>query len=408
MKPNSFVALWLSSLAALVLSAVEGCAPAIAAPTPTALNATAPISSPATAMPEPTQTLPPSFLRFGASEWKTNFNKSTVPLSEIISGGPPKDGIPALDDPQFISVAEADKTYSDNEPVVVYQNNRDARAYPLQILIWHEIVNDTVGGKPVTITFCPLCNTSIVFDRTVAGQVTTFGTTGRLRFSDLVMYDRTTETWWQQATGEAIIGDLAGKQLTMLSSQVIAWSDFKTRFPDGKALSQNTGYARAYGANPYAAYDNPGSVPFLYRGPATPKPLNQTDYVVTLLIEKTAIAYPYRVLAQERVVNDSVAGQALVVIWKGGTASALDAPVISQSRDIGATGVFSRQLQNRVLTFILDGDKIKDQETGSTWNIFGEAMDGALKGQTLTPMVHGNHFWFAWAAFQPETKVYGK
>jgi len=387
-----------------VFTILCACAPAAQlAPTPMS-----PASAPATAAPAPRITIAPTDERvpFNTAEWKTNFSKRTIPLGEILSGGPPKDGIPALDDPKFVSVSDAAKWISDNEPVVLYQNNNDARAYPLQILMWHEIVNDTVGGKPVSITFCPLCNTSIVFDRVIAGQATTFGTTGKLRFSDLVMYDRASETWWQQATGDALIGERVGMTLTMLSSQVISFGDFKARFSNGKVLSQDTGYGRSYGSNPYTAYDSPGNFPFLYRGPDTPKTLQMTDYVVTILIEKIAKAYPYRVLAQKRVINDTVANQDLVVIWKGGTSSALDAPAISKGRDIGATGVFNRKLGTRTLTFIADGSAFKDQETGSTWNLFGEAMDGALKGSQLTPIVHGNHFWFAWFAFSPDTRVY--
>ncbi len=390
---------------------LAACAPvAQPAPTPTTTASPAVTAAPtASSVPQPQVTVAPTEerVRFNTAGWKTNFNKRTVSLSDILSGGPPKDGIPAIDEPQFMTVQLAGGLY-ENEPVVFLQHEKDVRAYPLQILIWHEIVNDTVDGKPVAITFCPLCNTSIVFDRVVAGEATTFGTTGHLRFSDLVMYDRATESWWQQATGEALVGERAGMKLTFLPSQVISFGDFKARFPDGKVLSTDTGYGRTYGLNPYAGYDDPSSIPFLYRGPDTPKTLRAMDYVVTLLIGDTAMAYPYNTLAQKRVVNDTVARQDLVVIWKGGTSSALDSPAISKGRDIGATGVFSRKLDKRTLTFQLDGDKIKDKETGSTWNVFGEAIDGALKGQKLEPLVHGNHFWFAWAAFRPDTGVSGE
>ena len=128
------------------------------------------------------------------SQFSTDFSKHSVPYSEILSGGPPKDGIPAIDDPKFVSVEEADEWLKPQEPVVLVQVGDDARAYPIQILMWHEIVNDTVGGVPVTVTFCPLCNTGVAFERTFEGQVLDFGTTGRLRFSNLIMYDRQTVT----------------------------------------------------------------------------------------------------------------------------------------------------------------------------------------------------------------------
>ena len=148
---------------------------------------------------------------FSTWGWKTNFEKHSVPYEEILSGGPPKDGIPAVDNPKFVSQKEADKWLKNIEPVVVVEHKGEARAYPLQILTWHEIVNDQLNGLPVSVTFCPLCNAAIAFDRRLDGRLLDFGTTGKLRNSDLVMYDRQTESWWQQFTGEAIIGDPARK-----------------------------------------------------------------------------------------------------------------------------------------------------------------------------------------------------
>lgn len=197
--------------------------------------------------------------------WKTDFGRHTVPLSEIKPGGPPKDGIPPIDRPHFVTVAEADSFLAPGEPVMTVALNGEARAYPLQILLWHEIVNDTVGGTPVVVTYCPLCNTAIAFRRTLEGEVLDFGTTGNLRHSDLVMYDRQSESWWQQATGEAIVGIHAGKRLQFLPASLLAYRDFKAAHPDGKVLSRDTGYERDYGSNPYADYDT--TAPFLYRGP---------------------------------------------------------------------------------------------------------------------------------------------
>ena len=193
-------------------------------------------------------------------EWpETDFARHSVPYHEIISGGPPKDGIPSIDDPAFVPVAEAE--LADNEPVIGVVIDGDARAYPLRILIWHEIVNDVVGGVPVAVTYCPLCNTGIVFDRRVADRVLEFGTTGKLRNSDLVMYDRTTESWWQQFLGEAIVGELTGTRLTMLPSRLESFANFKERAPDGRVQVRGRQLRRAYGANPYAGYDSaPGAV----------------------------------------------------------------------------------------------------------------------------------------------------
>ena len=175
---------------------------------------------------------------FSTGGWSTNFDRRLVEWEEILSGGPPKDGIPSVDDPTFESVGDASDWLTDRDPVIFFEHNDDIRAYPLAILIWHEIVNDEVGGMPVAVTFCPLCNASIVFDATIDGVVHEFGTTGRLRNSDLIMYDRVTESWWQQFTGEAIVGDYTGRQLTFLASQVISCGDFAAEFPDDQVMAR--------------------------------------------------------------------------------------------------------------------------------------------------------------------------
>ena len=178
--------------------------------------------------------------------WETDFSRHTVPYGEILSGGPPRDGIPPLDDPKFTTAKDASAWLGDQEPVIAFELNDDARAYPLQILTWHEIVNDLVGGVPVSATFCPLCNAAIVFDRRLDGTVYDFGTSGNLRNSDLIMWDRQTESWWQQFTGQGIVGELAGKKLTMLTASIISFSDFRAASPDGKVLSRDTGFSRPY------------------------------------------------------------------------------------------------------------------------------------------------------------------
>lgn len=342
---------------------------------------------------------------FDASEWKTDFKKHSVPLSEIISGGPPKDGIPAIDKPSFDSVDAAAKWLKRKEPVIVFVQSRDARAYPLQILIWHEIVNDTVGGMPVTITFCPLCNTAIAFDRRLEGRMLDFGTTGKLRFSDLVMYDRQTESWWQQVTGEAIVGELTGKRLKFLPAQIISWETFRANFPGGKVLNRNTGHVRSYGQNPYIGYDNINASPFLYSGPRDAR-IRPMERVVTVSLGAEDVAYPFSALEKVQVVNDTVGGTAIVVMYVKGVTSALDGSSIADSRDIGTSAVFARRLDGKVLTFKADRDRIVDGQSGSTWNILGQATAGALKGKQLTRVVSGQHFWFAWAVFKPKTRVY--
>lgn len=354
----------------------------------------------------PTQSvrlLPPQAPPFDTFGWQTDFSRRIIAWDEILSGGPPKDGIPAVDDPAFTDVAAAREYLSPRDPVILFAYNDDVRAYPLAILIWHEIVNDTVGGKPVTITFCPLCNASIVFARTFAGQVLDFGTTGRLRNSDLIMYDRQTESWWQQFNGQGLIGRYAGERLTFLGSQVISFGDFAREFPQGKVL-QIPNVSRDYGSNPYVKYDS--GEPFLYNGEVDAR-LPATERVVGIEISGTVKAYAFQQLSAVQVINDEVAGQPLVVFHKAGTASALDAREISQGKDVGSATVYSRRLDEQVLTFAATGDgTFRDQETGSTWNLLGKATAGKLAGTQLTQVLAFDHFWFAWSAFYPETGLY--
>lgn len=345
-----------------------------------------------------------------AREFRTDFSRTIISYDEVLSGGPPKDGIPAIDAPQFVRVDEADEWLEAVEPIVRVQVGDDARAYPLQMLTWHEIVNDTVGDLPLTITFCPLCNTAIVFERTVDGQVLDFGTTGRLRFSNLIMYDRQTETWWQQATGEALAGELTGAQLAFYPGEIIAWEDFQASHPDGQVLSRETGYNRNYGRNPYLGYDDVSNTPFAYQGPPTPDALLPMARILAVELHGDVVAYPYETLQAVGVVNDTVgtSGETseIVVFWEAGTASALDAGSIAEGRDVGTANAYRRVLDGQTLTFVQEGDAFVDEQTGTTWNARGRAVEGDLAGATLEPVVAVNHFWFSWAAFKPDTRIY--
>jgi hypothetical protein len=342
---------------------------------------------------------------FSTRGWKTDFSKHSVPLSDIMSGGPPKDGIPAIDDPKFVSVGEADRWLGDREPVIIFEHDGEVRAYPWQILIWHEIVNDEVGGLPVSITYCPLCNTAIAFDRRFAGQVLDFGTTGKLRHSDLVMYDRQTETWWQQATGEGIVGEFTGRTLTFLAAPTVAWADFKTRYPDGAVLSRETGHSRSYGRSPYDGYDT--GRPFLFDGRPDGR-LPVMARVVVVKVGDAAVVYPVSTLAEEVAVNHEVDGIPVAVFYQAGTASAVDARTINEGRDVGSAVAYLRTVDGQTLTFRRDGDGFVDVETGTRWTFLGEAVSGALKGLWLERAVSYTPFWFAWAAFAPDTPIYGR
>lgn len=258
-------------------------------------------------------------------EWpQTDFSRATVDLSEIISGGPMKDGIPSIDDPKFLAVDEVDDLAT-REPVLSLVIADDARAYPLRVMMWHEIVNDMVAGTPVTVTYCPLCNTGIVFDRRLDGRTLDFGTTGNLRHSDLVMYDRQTESWWQQFGGQAIVGELAGRSLRMLPSRLESWESFRKRAPKGRVLVPNDPRSRAYGSNPYVGYDQ-ADRPFLFSG-ALPDKVPAMMRVVAVGNE----AWTLPLVRAKRIIR---AGD-LSIGWQPGQASALDSADITKGADVG-------------------------------------------------------------------------
>lgn len=342
-------------------------------------------------------------IQFQTRFWpETDFCTHSVDYGEIFSGGPPPDGIPSIDEPVFESIAEGDAWLGDDWPVMIFELNGEVRAYPLAILVWHEIVNDQFSGQPIVITFCPLCNSTIAFSAELEdGTALEFGTTGNLRNSDLVMYDRTTFSWWQQFTGEAIVGELTGTVLEFLPSQIISWADFKANYSPARVLSRQTGYGRSYGSNPYAFLNDPNTPPvFPVDGYGADLPASER--VVSLSIEGTHIAFPFSTLREIRVVNEEIGGQPLVVFWKPGTRTTYG----NSDQDVGASGVFSRRLGDRLLTFETDGSGFRDLETGSLWTITGEAVEGELQGSTLERLVSGEHFWFSWSVFRPETLIW--
>jgi hypothetical protein len=348
----------------------------------------------------------------GSDEWRTDFGRHSVPLSEIVSGGPQKDGIPAIDHPRFESAAQAGEWLDDRHPVMIVEAGDAAKAYPLGILIWHEIVNDEVGGRPITVTYCPLCNTALAFDRRLGDRVLDFGTTGKLRQSDLVMYDRQTESWWQQAVGEAIVGELTGQRLEPVPANTYGWETARRLYPDVRVLSRDTGYPEyetsgRYGQNPYAGYDSrSGPYPRFFAGDIE-EDLPAMERVAALDVG-SGWAVGFGTLADRGPVNARFEEIDLVVLWEPGAASAVDRGTVSSGRDVGQSAVFDRRLDGRTLTFERRDGVFRDRETGSTWNLAGHAVHGPLAGRRLRALAHGNHFWFAWVAFRPDTELWTK
>jgi hypothetical protein len=335
-----------------------------------------------------------------------DFDTAIVPLEEIQSGGVPPDGIPPIDEPKFVTYSEADNWLGDQEPVISIEIEDEARAYPLQILTWHEIVNDEFGERAIGVTFCPLCNAAVAFDREVGDHgIMRFGVSGLLRNSDLIMWDDKTKSWWQQMTGEAIVGELAGEQLTLLPSVIVSYEEFKQSHPDAVVLSRDTGFERVYGNNPYVGYDDIASSPFLFSGEQDGR-YPPMERVLTLEIAGEPKAYPFSLLEEHPVVHDEVGGKAVVVFWSPGATSALDQTSIADSREVGSANAFKLGRDAESRTFVFENGEILDEQTRSTWNVLGHATDGELAGERLDELLTGTHFWFAWAAFQPETSIW--
>lgn len=264
------------------------------------------------------------------AEWpRTDFTRSAVDLSEIISGGPPKDGIPALSDPAFVPASQETRL-SERESVLTYaQDGQPARAYPIRYLMWHEIVNDEVAGQPIAVTFCPLCNSGMIFDARIEGVPHEFGVSGLLRHSDMVMYDRKTESWWQQAIGKAIVGELTGTRLTQLPAIMESWSQFRDRHPDGLVMDEPD-WARSYGQNPYVSYDS-SIQPFLYAGENPPHDIPPLARVVR--VEERA--WPLERLREAGTLTEA----GVTLTWTAGQASALDTAAIGEGQEVGTVRV---------------------------------------------------------------------
>lgn len=343
--------------------------------------------------------------------WATDFSKKTINLAEI-DVLLARDQIVPVDEPEFSPVASPPDYMEAREPVIALEVNGDARAYPLAMLMWHEIVNDTVGGVPVTVTFCPLCNSALVFERTVDGTELTFGTSGALRNSDLIMWDRQTESWWQQITGEAIAGHYAGEgtRLKIIPAAVMAWESFAASFSQGRVLERifdERGFPiRRYDVPPYAGYDSVDNTnPFAFEGPTDGR-LPAAARVLAIEHGGQPVAYPYSYLKENPVLNDSVGDLEFVAIFDSDTLSAF----VDLREDFFASGsvvAFSRDVDGQTLTFELSNGKVVDNQTNSTWDLAGLAVDGPLAGTRLTPIVYGEHFWFAWSVFKPDTEIRG-
>mgnify|MGYP006292958041 FL=1 len=316
-----------------------------------------------------------------------------IPSDEIYDGGPGKDGIPALTDPDLIPVS-AVGYLRDSDLVIGVKVGNDSRAYPHAILDWHEIINDDIGSASIAITYCPLTGSGIGWDRFVNGSKTTFGVSGLLYNSNLIPYDRATDTEWSQMKLQAVHGELAGQTVQTHPVLETTWATWKTIAPNSPVVSTNTGYNRSYGTYPYGDYrTNHNNLIFPVSERDNRLPAKQR--VLGVLLQNAAKAYPIAAFGNGvSVIQESLDNTAIVV---------------AGSQEHNFAVAFERQVNGEVLMFEALNDQlplILKDEAGNSWNIWGQAVDGPDKGATLKSLKGYTAYWFAWAAFWPGTELH--
>jgi hypothetical protein len=346
--------------------------------------------------------------------WKTDTTKFSIDKSEI-QIVMPKGSFPKIDFPEFLNKGEGLVSYYKKEPVIAVEINGNAKAYPLNILTFHEITNDTLSGVPILATYCPLCNSGLVFNRKLKHNnkeyLLEFDVSGMLRKSDMIMLDRNTETLWQQLLGTAIVGDLDTAQLEILPSLIISVEAFFRQYPNGKIMSNKTNDQKLkneYGHNPYKKYDDLSSSPYqrFFKKNKISNKLPAMERIVDIQDQGDYKVYTFTAVKQKEVINDTFKSKKVVLFYQKGTVSILDENKLTDSKDIGSVTVFRRMLDGKEYTFKKEKNLFVDCQTNSFWNAYGYCYQGKLKEKQLKIETHSNHFAFAWFAFHPNTIIY--
>lgn len=345
--------------------------------------------------------------------WKTDTTYHNAALSEF-KALLPRDYFPVIYFPTFVDKAEGTKVYLAKEPVIALEIEGFARAYPLKVLTYHEMANDRISSHEFLVTYCPLCNSGVVFNRKLKingkEEVAEFGVSGMLRKSGMVMWDNITESWWQQLTGEAHVGTQTGNQLDFYPSQIISVEEFFQTYPEGEILSntmeQSLGDS-TYAINPYKNYDDIATQTTRFIDWELDDRLPAMERILDVTPDgKKHKVYPFSILQKQKVINDRFEEMSIVIFYSSGALSVLDKTEISEAKDIGMATAFSPIIDGKKHTFISHENNFKDTETQSTWTVTGECIEGSLKGKNLFKLVHGNHFAFAFLTFYPDTEIY--
>lgn len=332
--------------------------------------------------------------------WQTDFGRAEVSLDEFLDGGVRRGGVPALREPRFQRPEDA-TGLQPNEPVVVVLWRGDARAYPVRLLVWHQVVNDVVGGQPVAVVYSPFLAASATWDRVQESGTVSFGLTGRLRRGDVVLFDEGTESWWQGLQGRALVGDLTGEALVAMPSWLMSWRDFLSSFPEGLVVAPDAASGLPYGHNPYSEVGRLAH----FRGPEPPADLPAEARVLGFTLGEAVVAYPLSTLSELGVVNTQVARTPVAIFHQPGPADPLASPSFAEGPPLDVAYVYQRQVGDRLLAFTSAGGILVDKETGSRWNVLGRAVEGPLAGEQLRLIPHLNVPWAYWASVHPDTEL---
>lgn len=343
--------------------------------------------------------------------WATDTVKHKLTISDLHMAAE-KDHLKPLNYPAFIKADQKAFAYYPHEPVISVVINGEARAYPLSVLTLFELCNDTVGGEPIMVTFCPMCNAAMVFNRKVESegetQILEFGISGILLHNDMIMYDTKTESWWQQLMGEAIAGKHTGAELKMMRAMVISVKDYLDRYPDGKILHPGIVPAELSDHRPFYHLDHdPQHLTSEFHIPeSVDHRLPPLERVIDIHTDDHTKIYPYTEISKQQVINEEFDGLPFVIFYHSETVSVMDEDDLKSSRKTGSATAFRSDVDGKRLTFYKDGMYFRDQQTKSQWDITGYCREGALKGKQLWLLPHSNHFAFAYLAFFPESEIY--
>lgn len=348
-------------------------------------------------------------------QWKTDTSNHTVALSDLTLATA-KNSLPTLDYPKFIHKNDKGYNFYEHEPVICISFNGRSKAYPLSLLTMYELSNDSLGGEELMITYCPMCNAAMVFNRRVKTKeksyLLDFSISGILMHNDMVMYDRQTETWWEQLMGEAIVGELAGTELKMMRALIISAKDYFDRFPDGLILSPSDlkTITKRHNHKPFYHMDHDKrNIDSSYYLPEKVDPrLPPLERVLDIHVEGHTKIYPFEEIAKKQVINDVFDNMNFVIFYHGETVSVLDEDKLSKSKKTGSATAFRSNLDGVNYTFHKSGNYFADDQTGSIWDITGYCREGSLKGKQLWILPHSNHFAFAYLAFFPDAEIYGQ